>query len=94
MLLKRRDAGAVGARALPRPGAADDCVRAMIAGALEHLSGAPDTVFVSAAQESFETLHRHCLTAERAGLLGELRPELAGGGPPARRTSMRAWLEG
>jgi len=93
-LMKRSDEGAVVERAHRRPRAADDCVRAMIAGVVEHLAGAPDAVFVSAAQESFETLHRHCLTAERAGLLGELRPELAGGGPPARRTSMRAWLEG
>ena len=93
-LMKRSDEGAVVERAHRRPRAADDCVRAMIAGVVEHLAGAPDTVFVSAAQESFETLHRHCLAAERAGLLGELRPELSGGGPPARWTSMRAWLDG
>src|SRR6185436_7485894 len=47
--------GAVVERAHRRPRAADDCVRAMIAGAVGHLAGAPDTVFVSAAQESFET---------------------------------------
>jgi GTP cyclohydrolase-4 len=92
-LMKRSDEGAVVERAHRRPRTAEDCVRGMIAGALEHLSGAPDRVFVAAAQESFETIHRHCLTAERAGLLGDLRREVADGGAPARRTSLRAWLD-
>jgi GTP cyclohydrolase IV len=92
-LMKRSDEGAVVERAHRRPRTPEDCVRGMIAGALEHLAGAPDTVFVSAAQESFETVHRHCLTAERAALLGDLRREVADGGAPARRTPLRAWLD-
>lgn len=92
-LMKRSDEGAVVERAHLRPRAVDDCVRAMIAGAVERYAGAPDEVFVAAAQESVETIHRHHVTAERAGSLGELRRELATGAPPARRTSLRHWLD-
>jgi len=53
----------------------------------------PDVAFVSAAQENTETISRHNLTAERAGLLGELRRELRTGDPYMPRTSMRRWLE-
>ena len=92
-LMKRSDEGAVVERAHRRPRAADECVRAMISGAVDHLAGLPDTVFVSAAQENFETVHRHCITAARAGLLGDLRRELAGGAAPARRMTIGEWLE-
>jgi GTP cyclohydrolase-4 len=91
-LMKRSDEGAVVERAHRRPRAADDCVRAMIAGAVEHLAGAPDEVFVAAAQESFETVHRHNLVAERGGLLGDLRAELADGAAP-RALTLRGWLD-
>jgi GTP cyclohydrolase-4 len=93
-LMKRSDEGAVVDRAHRRPRAPDDCVRAMIAGAVDHLAGLPDTVFVSAAQESFETVQSHCLAAARAGVLGDLRREMAGGdAAPARRTTVREWLD-
>jgi GTP cyclohydrolase IV len=92
-LMKRSDEGAVVERAHRRPYAVDDCVRAMIAGVLERLADADDRLFVSAAQESTETIRRHRLTAERAGLLGELRLEIATGEPVVRHTTMRQWLE-
>jgi GTP cyclohydrolase IV len=92
-LMKRSDEGAVVERAHRRPRAVDDCVRAMIAGVAERFADLPDAAFVSAAQESTETIHRHHLTAERTGLLGELRRELRTGEPVARWTSIRAWLE-
>lgn len=97
-LMKRSDEGAVVERAHRRPRAADDCVRAMIAGAVDHLADLPDTAFVSAVQENFETIHRHCVTAARAGLLGELRREVAGAArAPAAATApvstVREWLE-
>jgi GTP cyclohydrolase IV len=92
-LMKRSDEVAVVERAHRRPRAVDDCVRAMIAGAVERFADLPDAAFVSAAQESTETIRRHHLTAERAGLLGELRRELRTGEPAVPRTSMRRWLE-
>jgi GTP cyclohydrolase-4 len=92
-LMKRSDEGAVVERAHRRPRAADDCVRAMIGGAVDHLAGLPDTVFVSAAQESFETVQQHCVGAARAGMLGDLRREMAGGDAAARRTTVREWLD-
>jgi GTP cyclohydrolase IV len=78
-LMKRSDEGAVVERAHQRPRTPADCVGAMIAGAVERFADLPDAAFVSAHQESFETVHRHCVTAERAGPLGELRRELAAG---------------
>jgi len=92
-LMKRSDEVAVVERAHRRPRAVDDCVRAMITGVVERFADLPDTAFVSAAQESTETIHHHHLTAERAGLLGELRRELRTGEPVVPQTSMRGWLE-
>ena len=91
-LMKRSDEGAVVDRAHRRPRTAEDCVRAMIAGAVEHLAGAPDDVFVAVAQEHFETVHRHTLVAERAGRLGDLRAEIEADVAP-RPLSLRAWLD-
>jgi GTP cyclohydrolase-4 len=93
-LMKRSDEGAVVERAHRRPRTAGDCVQAMLAGAVERFPDLPDDAFVSAEQESFETLHRHCTVAARAGLLGDLRRELATGEPAARPTTLRAWLDG
>jgi GTP cyclohydrolase-4 len=92
-LMKRSDEAAVVERAHRRPRAVDDCVRAMITGVVERFADLPDAAFVSAAQESTETIHRHHVTAERAGLLGELRRELRTGEPVVPQTSMRRWLE-
>ena len=94
-LMKRSDEGAVVERAHRRPRAADDCVRAMIAGVVEHFAGrARTTVFVSAAQESFETLHRHCLMAERAGCSASCAASSRAGASAARRRRLRErWLD-
>jgi GTP cyclohydrolase IV len=91
-LMKRSDEGAVVDRAHRRPRTAEDCVRAMIAGAGEHLAGAPDDVLIAAAQEHFETVHRHSVVAERGGLLRDLRDEMDDGAG-ARPLSLRAWLD-
>ena len=53
-----------------------------------------DDIFVSARQENLESIHQHNVVAERFGLLGELRRELAGGEPAAHHVSMREWLDG
>ena len=92
-LMKRSDEEAVVERAHRRPRAVDQCVRAMLTGVVERFAKLPDAAFVSAAQESTETIHRHHLIAERAGLLGELRRELRTGEPIDPQTSMRRWLE-
>jgi GTP cyclohydrolase I/GTP cyclohydrolase-4 len=92
-LMKRSDEAAVVERAHRRPRAVEDCVRAMITGVVERFADLPDAAFIFATQESTETIHRHHLTAERAGLLGELRRELRTGEPVVARTSMRQWLE-
>jgi GTP cyclohydrolase I/GTP cyclohydrolase-4 len=92
-LMKRSDEAAVVERAHRRPHAGEDCVRAMIAGVVERFPDLPDAAFLSAAQDSAETIHLHHVTAVRAGLLGELRRELETGEPVARQTSMRRWLD-
>jgi GTP cyclohydrolase IV len=71
----------------------DECVRAMIAGLVERFADVPDAAFASAVQESTGTIHRHHVTAQRPGMLGELRRELRTGERVARQTSMRGWLE-
>jgi GTP cyclohydrolase I/GTP cyclohydrolase-4 len=46
---------------------------------------------VQAHQRNFETIHAHDVIAERTGLLGELRRELAGGDGGAH-ASLDDWL--
>jgi GTP cyclohydrolase I/GTP cyclohydrolase-4 len=75
-------------------GEPSDGVRAMLAGVVARYAGAPDDVFVSGAQENVETIHGHHVIAERAGLLGDLRRELAAGRPVAPPASLDDWLAG
>jgi GTP cyclohydrolase IV len=91
-LMKRTDEAAVVERAHRRPRSVEDCVRAMIAAVVERFADAPDAVFISAAHESTDTIHGHHVTAERAGLLGDLRRELRTGKPVAGM-SLRRWLD-
>ena len=49
--------------------------------------------FVSARQENLETIHQHNVIAERHGLLGELRGEIATGQLAPRHTTLREWLD-
>src|SRR5436190_1840559 len=72
----------------------EDCVREAIRGAIERFGGMRDDAFVSSRQENLETIHQHNVVAERFGLLGELRKELATGEHIAHHTSMREWLDG
>jgi GTP cyclohydrolase-4 len=92
-LMKRSDEGAVVEKAHRRPRFVEDCVREMIGGVVERLSGLDDDSFVSARQENLETIHQHNVVAERFGLLGELRHELRSGEHLAHHTSMREWLD-
>jgi GTP cyclohydrolase I/GTP cyclohydrolase-4 len=92
-LMKRSDEGAVVEKAHRRPRFVEDCVREMIGGVLELLPELDDAHFVSARQENLETIHQHNVVAERFGLLGELRRELATRDHGGHQTSMREWLD-
>jgi len=92
-LMKRSDEGAVVEKAHRRPRFVEDCVRESIRGAIERFGDLRDDAFVSARQENLETIHQHNVVAERFGLLGELRRELAAGEHVAHHTSMREWLD-
>src|SRR5690242_8013423 len=93
-LMKRSDEGSVVEKAHRRPRFVEDCVREMIAGVVEKYPHLLEHTFVSARQENLETIHQHNVVAERHGLLGELRGEVASGEHAAHHVSMRDWLEG
>jgi GTP cyclohydrolase-4 len=93
-LMKRSDEGAVVEKAHRRPRFVEDCVREMIRGVVEHFDALGDRHFVSARQENLETIHQHNVTAERFGLLGEIRSELATGDHSEHHVSAREWLDG
>src|SRR5215216_2236780 len=78
-LMKRTDEGAVVEKAHRRPRFVEDCVRESIRGVVERFPELADAAFVSARQENLETIHQHDVVAERFGLLGEVRRELASG---------------
>jgi GTP cyclohydrolase IV len=65
----------------------------MIGGVIERFPALADAAFVSARQENLETIHQHDVVAERFGLLGEVRRELATGETSATHVSRRAWLD-
>ncbi len=92
-LMKRSDEGAVVEKAHRHPRFVEDCVREMIGGVVEQLTDLGDGHFVSARQENLETIHQHNVVAERFGLLGELRHELATGEHALHHLSMRDWLD-
>jgi GTP cyclohydrolase-4 len=93
-LMKRSDEAAVVEKAHRRPRFVEDCVREMIGGVVAAFPELGDDSFVSARQENLESIHQHNVMAERFGLLGELRAELATGRPSAHHVSMREWLDG
>jgi GTP cyclohydrolase-4 len=93
-LMKRSDEGAVVEKAHRRPRFVEDCVREMIRGVVDEFGALTDRHFVSARQENLETIHQHNVTAERFGLLGEIRHELATGEHAAHHISAREWLDG
>ncbi len=76
-LMKRSDEGAVVEKAHRRPRFVEDCVREMVRGVVERMDVLADGHFVSARQENLETIHQHNVQAERFGLMGEVRREIA-----------------
>jgi GTP cyclohydrolase IV len=93
-LMKRSDEGAVVEKAHRRPRFVEDCVREMIRGVTEQLDFLSDRHFVSARQENLETIHQHNVQAERYGLLGEVRGEIASGEHSPHHVTLREWLDG
>ena len=69
-------------------------MREMVRGVVEQFPALTDRHFVSARQENLETIHQHNVTAERFGLLGEMRGELGSGEHSSHHVSMREWLDG
>ena len=92
-LMKRSDEGAVVEKAHRRPRFVEDCVREMVGGVVAEFPHLGDDIFISARQENLESIHQHNVVAERFGLLGELRRELASGEHLPHHTSMREWLD-
>jgi GTP cyclohydrolase-4 len=93
-LMKRSDEGAVVEKAHRRPRFVEDCVREMVRGVVERLDFLSDQHFISARQENLETIHQHNVQAERFGLLGEVRREIATGDESPHHLSLREWLDG
>ena len=93
-LMKRSDEGAVVEKAHRRPRFVEDCVREMVRGVVERLDFLTDRHFVSARQENLETIHQHNVQAERFGLLGEVRGEIASGEHSPHHVTLREWLDG
>jgi GTP cyclohydrolase I/GTP cyclohydrolase-4 len=92
-LMKRSDEGSVVEKAHSRPRFVEDCVREMIQGVIDRYGSLDDGTFISSRQENLETIHQHNVTAERFGLLGELRREIETDEHLAHHTSMREWLD-
>jgi GTP cyclohydrolase IV len=93
-LMKRADEGAVVEKAHRRPRFVEDCVREMVRGVVDGFPMLTERHFISARQENLETIHQHNVTAERFGLLGEIRNELQTREPSPHHVSMREWLDG
>jgi GTP cyclohydrolase IV len=93
-LMKRSDEGAVVEKAHRRPRFVEDCVREMVRGVIERFPILTERHFLSARQENLETIHQHNVTAERFGLVGEIRRELDSGEHSPHQVSMREWLDG
>ena len=93
-LMKRSDEAAVVEKAHRRPRFVEDCVREMVRGVVDGFPELTDRHFVSARQENLETIHQHNVVAERFGLLGEMRREIASGQVSEHHVSTREWLDG
>jgi GTP cyclohydrolase I/GTP cyclohydrolase-4 len=91
-LLKRPDELFVVEHAHLQPRFVEDSVRVMVKHVLDAYPELAAGDFVLARQVNFETIHNHDVLAERFGVAGELRAELATGEPTGRHTELRDWL--
>jgi GTP cyclohydrolase IV len=93
-LLKRPDELFVVEHAHLQPRFVEDSVRIALKETLDRHPELADGDFLFSRQVNLETIHDHDVLAERAGTVGELRSELAGGEPSPRRTELQDWLAG
>ncbi|MCZ7572955.1 MAG: GTP cyclohydrolase MptA [Ardenticatenaceae bacterium] len=91
-LLKRPDEFFIVNRAHSNPKFVEDVVRDMLGYLVDMYPDLPDDSFVSARQTNFETIHKHDVFAERAGTVGEIRAEMAGGPFKPGPLSLSAWI--
>ncbi len=91
-LLKRPDELFVVEHAHLQPRFVEDSVRIALKEALETYPELDDGDFLFSRQVNLETIHTHDVLAERGGTVGELRSELANGGPHGRHTELHEWL--
>jgi GTP cyclohydrolase I/GTP cyclohydrolase-4 len=92
-LLKRPDELFVVEHAHLQPRFVEDVVRHMLRLTLDAYPELGDGDFVLARQTNFETIHNHDVLAERFGVAGELRRELATGDHSGHHTELRDWLQ-
>lgn len=93
-LLKRPDEFFVVNKAHRNPRLVEDVVREMIRLTLDYYAYLPDSDFVMARQENFESIHRHNAFAEHYGTLGEMRDGLRRGQNLDHYTTLSDWLVG
>lgn len=91
-LLKRPDELHVVEKAHDNPRFVEDAVRSMLRIVVDEYPDLGDDAFVLVRQENYEGIHEHNAFAERHGVLGEIRAELAEGVPTDRHTSLEQWL--
>ena len=91
-LLKRPDELHVVEHAHLHPRFVEDSVRIALEELLDSNPALDDDDFVLSRQVNLETIHDHDVVAERWGTVGEIRGELDGDAPPARQTTLEAWL--
>jgi GTP cyclohydrolase I/GTP cyclohydrolase-4 len=92
-LMKRTDEATVVEKAHRRPRFVEDVVREMVRRVSEAFPALRDGGFMLARQENLETIHRHTVVAERAGLVAEVLDEIESGEHSRRHLTEREWLE-
>lgn len=93
-ILKRPDEFFVVNKAHRNPRFVEDVVREILRLLVDTYPDLSDDTFVFVRQENLESIHKHNACAERFGLLGDIRRELAGKGVNSTRSiSMDEWLK-
>jgi len=92
-LLKRPDEVFVVVKAHQNPRFVEDVVRQMLQWVVDAYPELADEAFVLVRQVNFEGIHKHDVSAERHGTLGEIRREVLGGEHVTRHTRLDEWLE-
>ena len=92
-LMKRADEATVVEKAHRNPRFVEDVVREMVRRVAEEYPALRDGGFLLARQENLETIHRHTVVAERAGLLSEVLDEVETGKHSTHHVTAREWLE-